>query len=268
MQNIIEYIKNSIKSDDKNEFVILDSFDLEVYNNMKQDGIIIINKIEDKLDYKIDNVTIGNYTVIRKNFPKQIEWLNEDKTYSFDLTNTPIYRRLIPPPIETVNHIMIISNIIKETNGTNKNYIEYGVRDGTCIEQIAPFVNKAYGIDIEKYNTYTKNIFMYKMTTDDFSNKFLEDIEYDYAFIDANHSSQQVLIDFEHLYKYIKNNGYIFLHDTYPCKEEFLLPHYCNDCYLSPILIKERYPYIQILTLPLNPGITIIKKSELRTNKD
>lgn len=81
----------------------------------------------------IDWVVINNYTLVRKNKPLQIEWLNNDGTMSFDLTRQPIYRRLIPPPYETINHAFIIANVIKETNGKNKNYIEYGVRNGDCI---------------------------------------------------------------------------------------------------------------------------------------
>ena len=99
------------------------------------------------------------------------------------------------------------------------------------------------------------------MTTDTFSTNYLPNIEYHYAFIDADHKSKQVVIDFEYLYKYIKTGGFIFLHDTYPCMIENLLPAACNDCYLSPIVIKQRYPLIEILTLPINPGLTIIRKN-------
>ena len=74
------------------------------------------------------------------------------------------------------------------------------------------------------------------------------------------HKSEQVVIDFEYLYKYIKTGGFIFLHDTYPCMIENLKPSACNDCYLSPIIIKQKYPLLEMLTLPINPGLTIIRK--------
>jgi hypothetical protein len=102
---------------------------------------------------------------------------------------------------------------------------------------------------------------IFSMTTDNFSINYLPLVNFDYAFIDADHSHKQVVIDFEYMYKHINNGGYIFLHDTYPCMEENLKPTACNDCYLSPLTIKKKYPEIEILTLPLNPGLTIIRKN-------
>jgi predicted O-methyltransferase YrrM len=122
-------------------------------------------------------------------------------------------------------------------------------------------VKSAYGVDITNYTPSNSNIIMNVMTTDTFSEIILPTLTYDYAFIDADHSSHQVLKDFEHIYKYINKGGYIFLHDTYPCLEQMLASDYCNDCYKSPLLIRGIYPDIQMLTLPLNPGITIIHKS-------
>ena len=34
----------------------------------------------------------------------------------------------------------------------------------------------------------------------------------------------------------------------------------CNDCYKTPIEIKNKYKNLEIITLPLNPGVTIIRK--------
>lgn len=60
-------------------------------------------------------------------------------------------------------------------------------------------------------------------------------------------------MDFESIYLYIDQGGYIFLHDTYPCSKEFLDPNACNDCYQTPLLIKQKYKdNIEIITLPLN----------------
>lgn len=261
MNNIINYLLESLKPVNDTEFIILNNYDEEKFNLMIQDGIMFIKDNKSIISNEIDKVVINNYTIIRKNKPLQIEWLNNDGTFSFDLTQKPIYRRLIPPPWETINHSLIIANIIKETNGKNKNYIEYGVRNGECLQLISNEVNIAHGIDIMDYNLTSFNVKKYIMDTDTFSNNHLSNIDFDYAFIDADHKSTQVLIDFEYLYKYINIGGFIFLHDTYPCMIENLKPSASNDCYLSPIIIKQRYPLIEILTLPINPGLTIIRKT-------
>jgi len=260
MDNIINYLKYCVNPNNQSEFMILDTFDQNVFDSMKQDGILII-KNGLNIDSSIDYVIINNFMLCRKNKPRQIEWLNEDNTFSFTLSREPIYRRLIPPPWETIDHPLLICNIIKETNGEDKTYIEYGVRSGECIEKVSKYVKNAYGVDINPYNNANSNIIMSCMTTDAFSEKTLPSIKYDYVFIDADHSSKQVFIDFENVYKYLNSGGYIFLHDTYPCMIENLSPNACNDCYLSPILIKNKYPSIEMLTLPFNPGFTIIRKN-------
>ena len=144
----------------------------------------------------------------------------------------------------------------------NLNYIEYGTRSGECMEHISFYTNNVYGVDIIDYIPKGKNISFYKMFTDDFSNIHLKDIKYYYAFIDADHSSKQVFVDFEYIFKNIEIGGFVFLHDTYPCMEENLLPSACNDCYKTPFRIKQKYgrDILEILTIPINPGLTIIRK--------
>jgi hypothetical protein len=261
MINIIKYIRECINPTDETELCIIDNFDENMFNLMKQDAIIILTNNINIIANDIDHVKINKYTLCRKNKPRQLAWLLENNTFNFDNTQLPIYRRLIPPPCETVNHAYIIANIIEETDGSEKNYIEYGVRNGDSIEVVSKKVKKSYGVDMTLYKNKLHNILMFTMTTDEFSLKYLPDINFDYAFIDADHSHKQVIIDFENILKYINSGGYIFLHDTYPCNEELLNPYFCNDCFLSPIIIKQKYPDIEILTLPLNPGLTIIRKN-------
>ena len=260
MNNLIKYLQDSFSPRDTTEFVTLPKFDQTTFDDLRQDGFMVVESSDEKLDLSIDHVTIGDYTLIRKNSPKQIEWLNEDGGTSFDLSREPMYRRMVPPPWETLDHQSIIANVIQHTNGKNKSYIEYGVRDGACIEKIAPHVGYAYGVDMDPYETKTENVRMFTMTTDQFSIRYLPTIKFDYAFIDADHTSKQVVIDFDYIINLINDNGYVFLHDTYPCRVENLLPSACNDCYKSPLKIKEKYPELEILTLPINPGLTIIRK--------
>lgn len=262
---IIEYIRNAIIPRDNTEFITVEKYDQRAFDSLKQDGIMIISNAEnshsDQIPFGIDWVTIGNIIICRKNVPKQLEWLNEDGTFSFDLSIEPIYRRMIPPPWETVDHPFIISNIMKETSNPNSTYIEYGVSIGDSIERISMHVQNVYGVDIINYQPINSNIQFYRMTTDEFSETHLPNIEYDYAFIDADHSSTAAYQNFVHLFRYIKLGGYIFLHDTYPCIEENLLPRACNDCYLTPMKIRQNFQeHIEMLTLPFNPGLTIVRK--------
>ena len=146
-----------------------------------------------------------------------------------------------------------------EKKGT---FIEYGVRSGENLEEISQIVEKSYGIDInDRPNALqNNNITYFKGYTDDFSENILPFIKFNYAFIDADHSFESCMKDFDNIYKYIETGGLIFLHDTYPTLEDMLSPIFCNDCYKTPIEIKNKYKNLEIITLPLNPGVTIIRK--------
>jgi hypothetical protein len=256
---ISSYIKTCYKPQNESEFSIVDRFDMNVYNSLIQDGIMIVRS-NALVPAGRDKVSIGEWTIIRKNYPRELDWLQEGGSVQFNNTAAPLYRRHIPPPIETIDHVFLISKVISATSNNDKNYIEYGVRNGTSVEPISKLVKNAYAVDIVDYVPTSDNIHFFKMLTDEFSANNLETINFDYAFIDADHSSKQVLTDFINIYNYINKGGYIFLHDTYPCSEIFLRSDYCNDCYLSPIKIRELYPNIEMLTIPINPGLTIIRK--------
>lgn len=260
MNDLKDYIQQCFQIRGKDEFV--ETTCPDDVKALKQDGIAFFKgKKEDILSFDHVQLTEDTY-LVRKNSPQQLEWLYEDGTISFDTTTkNPLYKRLVPPPYETVDHVRIIKDILQITKSSEKTYVEYGVRDGTSIEPVSSLVKNAYGVDICNYSPKNRNIQFYKQSTDQFSKDILPTLTFQYAFIDADHSSEQVVKDFENIYKYIQSDGYIFLHDTYPCLEILLRPNFCNDCYKSPLKIRELYPTIEMVTLPLNPGITIIHKT-------
>jgi len=261
MEALADYIKDCIQPKDTTELVVVDTFDSAVYAQLKQDGMMGVRSASaDVLPAGADHIYINNTLLCRKNMPRQLEWLCEDGTLAFTASREPIYRRLVPLPYETVDHVRIIMAVLRATGSSGKNYVEYGVRAGSSIEPISAIVAHAYGVDISPYTPVASNISMNVMSTDTFSATVLPTLTYDYAFIDADHSSKQVLIDFEAIYARLNVGGYVFLHDTYPCLQEMLQGHFCNDCYRSPLLIRQAHPNIEMLTLPLNPGVTIIHK--------
>lgn len=280
MEALSLYIKQCIKPINNTEYCVCDDFDSDIFKSMKQDGIMICTNLSVDSKRKLqvnhtieggmggDNppseyLSIGNYGIVKKCY-RNIEWLDEtDNTFHFDPTKLPIYRRLLPPPDETVNHTHIIQCVISELaiQINNPVYIEYGVRWSTTLNVISNIVYKSYGIDINDIANVPENCTFYKCTTDEFSNYILRYIKFHFAFIDADHKFESCLEDFKNIFKYIEPNGIIFLHDTYPCEARFLDKGACNDCYKTPLAIKKLYgDKIEIVTLPLNPGLTIIKK--------
>ncbi len=144
-------------------------------------------------------------------------------------------------------------------------YVEYGISSGRCVEQIAPLCRQVWGVDLAPYETKTANYSHYHMTTRQFHDTILQVKKpvIDLAFIDACHESDEVMQDFEELFPFIAQNGFICLHDTYPIREEYSNPMFCSDSWKVPELLRAKYgSQIELLTLPFMPGLTIVRKCE------
>lgn len=147
-------------------------------------------------------------------------------------------------------------------------YVELGVRTGITISEIAKYANRAIGIDInlDKINMdlISNNIELIKCSTLDYVEKIKHLGEFiDVLFIDADHSCDAVLKDFESYFPFVKSGtGLIFLYDTHPIKKRLLDRNLCNDAYKAAEILKKRTSEkYEICTLP-GPvsGITIIRK--------
>jgi len=157
-------------------------------------------------------------------------------------------------------------SIIKEYKADKVRYLEYGVRYGENFANVSRIVTDAYGVDmviqdtIGDFSRNSLNTELFEMKTDEFRDRVLPYMEnMDIIFIDADHSSKSVISDFEGVIDKLNVGGYIIMHDTYPCNEDYLHPGACNDCYKVPMYIKSKG--YNILTLPLNPGVTIVRKN-------
>ena len=81
------------------------------------------------------------------------------------------------------------------------------------------------------------------------------------VFIDADHSHEQSLKDFLNVAPYVIDDGFIFFHDTYPALPYMFAPDKSNNCYKTPGYIKKKLiDNFEVLTLPFNPGVTVVKK--------
>lgn len=259
MNTLVDYLTACIKPINETEFVQSDSFDPNLYAHLKQDGIMICNTPCPPYLSFCERIKIGDKYFIKKCY-RALDWLEKDGSFHFDESNVPIYRRLLPPPDETVYYTLIIKSIIEMSQPQDKTYIEYGVRWGNNLKIISPLVKQSYGIDNQDPPEVPSNCQFHRCLTDEFSTQTLPELTYHFAFIDADHQFKSCFQDFQHLYNYLQPGGYIFLHDTYPCAERLLAPSACNDCYKTPLAIKEHYPGIEMFTFPLNPGLTVVHK--------
>jgi hypothetical protein len=115
-----------------------------------------------------------------------------------------------------------IINFLLSLNKCNTNYLEIGVRNPDDNFNKIKATNK-YSVDngVE----FKDNPVDFKMTSDDFFTKLFtgeilsNDIKFDVIFIDGLHLSEQVDRDIINSLLYIKENGFIVIHDCNPISE-------------------------------------------------
>ena len=80
----------------------------------------------------------------------------------------------------------------------------------------------------------------------------------DILFIDGCHEYSQVKRDFFNFLPFVRKDGIIFLHDTFPA-EGHDTPTYCGDAYK----ILNDFGDIEHVTLPYQNGLTICRKGDV-----
>lgn len=161
--------------------------------------------------------------------------------------------------------IKLIATGLKDAGFLNR-YLELGIRNGACFNEIAPLVNEAYAVDIDplcfKAIKQNKNLNWFNGTTDDFFMRHDINKKFDLIFIDADHSHKSSLKDFESSFKFINENGLILLHDTYPPDESYTAANYCSDTWKTADQLRKACKIggnFEIVTLPFYYGITIVR---------
>ena len=173
---------------------------------------------------------------------------------------SPIYLRNTPPPMETFNHPEFLEMFFKWLKP--ERYLELGVRDGACWNRVSPLCKHAVAVDIIPCRIHmSDNMDYYQKTTDAYFEEEGADDIFDAIFIDADHSHEQSLKDFMNAKDRIVEDGFIFLHDTYPYDKSMHGAGWSHDVYKTALHIKENfYSDFEHITLPFNPGFTILKK--------
>lgn len=202
----------------------------------------------------------------------QVNIVNEFKDINIkDINfNLPIYQRN-PETINklSLNHIEIIEFFVRLIKP--KNFLELGVQYGECTKKIINLIPDEYiGVDINKtknidyFINKNKNFNFFNMSTDEYFEKLINEnnkLKLDMVFIDACHTHESTYKDFLNVKDYINEDGFIFFHDCYPYSKEWTKPNLCGDGYKTSELIRLKHNNnFEILTLPVNPGISIARK--------
>jgi predicted O-methyltransferase YrrM len=145
-----------------------------------------------------------------------------------------------------------------------KIYVELGVKKGYTIKRMAPFVEKAFGVDIAPLALDIPNVTLVQNTTLGFAESLGNRKPFiDMLFIDADHSHDAVMADFTAFFPYVMpGTGLILMHDTHPINPQLVMPGYCDDAWqTAEHLHKSVGKGYEICTLP-GPwaGLSIVRK--------
>ena len=147
-------------------------------------------------------------------------------------------------------------------------YVELGVLGGDTFKTILPYTSCAFACDVspesrEHVEPNNPKVRFYGMTTDDFADIWKNEIrlEVDMIFIDACHNEKNVTRDAQNFYQFLKQDtGLMFLHDTWPPNIAEVDPNRCGDAYLSKKKLLSTLDNCEMVTLPCQYGLSIIRK--------
>jgi predicted O-methyltransferase YrrM len=115
-----------------------------------------------------------------------------------------------------------IINFLLSLNKKETHYLEIGVRNPKYNYN---HINASTKYSVDPGIEFDKNPVDFKMTSDDFFQKLSKneilsnDIKFDVIFIDGLHLAEQVDMDIKNALNYIKDDGFIVLHDCNPPTE-------------------------------------------------
>jgi hypothetical protein len=144
-------------------------------------------------------------------------------------------------------------------------YVELGIGDATTLNAVAGHCGASYAVDIAPgVMQYQKdNIKSFCMTTDSFHEEWDKNIrtEIDLIFVDACHKSDYVFRDVINFYPWLKKDtGIMILHDTWPPNLTYAGPEHCDDAYKATSRLSGILPDCELMTIPLEVGLTLIRR--------
>jgi hypothetical protein len=115
-----------------------------------------------------------------------------------------------------------VINFLLSTKQGKTNYLEIGVRNP---DDNFNLINADYKVSVDPGIEFIPNPVDFKLTSDEFfrqlsNNEILHnELRFDVIFIDGLHLAEQVNRDIDHALRYIKEDGFIVLHDCNPPTE-------------------------------------------------
>lgn len=167
-----------------------------------------------------------------------------------------------------VDFIVHIARVLRP-----KLYVELGLYECELFNKVIPYAGKLIGVDLKRecgeYMVDSKKVKFVNSTTDEFAKDLRKrPPKIDMLFIDANHSSESVLKDFNSYFPFVSEQGLILLHDGYPKNKKFTDQKLCGDAYKTIEKLSKETKSFEMVTVPVHPGVTICRKRKTQLGWD
>ena len=115
---------------------------------------------------------------------------------------------------------------------------------------------------LRRFAGFDPLVIPHNMPSDELAAKWAQaPIPIDLLYIDADHSHEQSLADFQQFAPYVVSNGLILMHDTFPLTEEHKQRQYSGDVWKTAQYIKQHLTTeYEIMTMPYLCGISLLRK--------
>jgi len=174
--------------------------------------------------------------------------------------------RFIPPKSTThhanwhENYIAHLASLIQP-----ELYVEVGIDKCQTFNKVLPFAKYLIGIDINprcaNYVTKSPKAKFYNTTSSKLARLAKKDkLTIDMLFIDADHSENQALKDFNNLFPFVTDNGLILLHDSFPKEKKGAMRGGAGTVYRAIEKLSKNTKEYEMVTIPIPPGLTILRK--------
>jgi len=201
-----------------------------------------------------------NYYFKGKQFLQNSHYLNAEKLSAIEIQKTPSRTDII--------------NYLLSLKPDDRYYLEIGVRNP---EHNFKHIKAAHKYSVDPGIEFKSNPVDFKMTSDDFFSKLTKNeilsrtMRFDLVFIDGLHLAEQVNRDIENAFKYLKDDGFIVLHDCNPssewhAREAFLYKHtpaqdYWNGTTWKAFLKWRSNPNVNSCCIDCDWGVGILSKT-------
>lgn len=150
-----------------------------------------------------------------------------------------------------------------------KVYVELGLFQCALFNRIIPYAEQLIGVDIRpeagNFMQQSPKTRFVNAATQEYARELeVSPLQINLLFIDADHSKEAVIQDFQNFFPFVAPHGLILLHDTHPQDEAMMQPGLSGTACQAVEILAQNTGEFELMTIPVAPGLTICRKRQVQ----